>query len=257
MKNIGIFTNIEKDTGLEFTKQLIKRANELGMNAERAEDKDYDLIISLGGDGTFLNAAVRYFNNDIPIAGINLGNMGYLSTVGRDELDEVLVNILNDNFEIEKRMLLEATVDQNKLYALNDVVLTRGNYKKMINVETFLDGKYVDTYNGDGLIVATPTGSTAYSLSAGGPIIEPIVDALIVTPICPHSLNKRPLITSSDRVISVESKAEQTFVLTTDGHESLTGVKSVEIRKAEKKVKVVRLKDNFFFDTLREKFRLI
>lgn len=254
MKNIGIVANGDKDKGLEFTNKLIEVAHKLGMNAEIAGDEVYDLIVSLGGDGTFLNAAIKFFGKDIPIAGINLGNLGYLSTGSKDELEKILLNILNDGYKVEERIVLEANIGDKKLYALNDVVLNRANYEKMIHVDVSLDGKYMDSYNGDGVIVCTPTGSTAYSLSADGPIVEPIIDAMLITPICSHSLTKRPLIISSDRKVSIKVMENHSFMLTTDGRESITGLKSVEIRKAEKTVKVVKLKDNFFFDTLREKF---
>lgn len=254
MKNIGIFVNEEKDKNFIFTDKLINYATYLGMKAEIADKNKYDVIISLGGDGTFLTAAMKFFGEDIPIAGINLGNLGYLSAGCKDDLDEILLNILNNNYTIEERTVLEACTGDKKLYALNDVTINRANYGKMIKVDVFLDGKYMDTYNGDGIIVGTSTGSTAYSLSAGGPIIEPVVDAMLITPICSHSLVQRPLIISSDRNVLVRAAVNNSFMLSTDGHKSITGVKSAEIRKAEKKVKVIKFKDNFFFETLREKF---
>jgi len=254
MKNIGIFVNEEKDKDFEFTNKLIEASSRLGMKAEIAGNNKYDLIISLGGDGTFLSAAMKFFEKDLPIAGINLGNLGYLSTVGKDELDEVLLNILDDNYKIEERVVLEASIDDKKMYALNDITINRASYVKMIKVDISLDGEYMDTYNGDGVIIGTPTGSTAYSLSAGGPIVEPTVDAMLVTPICSHSLTKRPLIISSDRNVLIKSADNNSFMVSADGHESIYDVKTVKIQKADKTVKVIKLKDNFFFETLKEKF---
>lgn len=254
MNKIGIFVNKAKDPNHEFTNHLITLAKNVGINAELAEDNDYDLIISLGGDGTFLGAAIKYFNQNIPVAGINLGTLGYLSTIKKDELEDALIKIKNNEFFVEERMVLETALNNETYYALNDIVLNRGSYEKMISLSLEVDDKYLDKYNADGLIIATPTGSTAYSLSAGGPVLEPTIDAMLITPVCSHSLNKRPLIISSNRIITVNSDENETFMLSCDGHKYITELKTARIKKSTKKVKVIKLKDNLFFDKLREKF---
>lgn len=254
MRKIGIFVNIHKDYKLEVTSNIIAQIESIGAYAEIADAKNfYDLIISIGGDGTFLSAARNFFNKDIPIVGLNLGTLGYLSVIEKSQIKEALNHIINEKYEIEERILLKGISNNQVLYALNDIVISRGSYEKMINIKASLDNRYIDDYHCDGIIVATPTGSTAYSLSAGGPIVEPNIDVLLITPVCSHSLYQRPIIISSDRNINISSVDKHSFMVASDGQESIENVNDIIIKKAEKKIKIIKLKDEFFFNTLRNK----
>jgi len=246
---IGIHTNESKDINFEVTSKLISLGILENIDIESAmPNKKYDLLISLGGDGTLLNIAKKYL--DTPIMGINTGNLGYLTVSNKDNLHELLKKIKSDEIEIEERILIDGSLGREGIIALNDIVISRGNYAKMIDTKLYIDGKYVDNYRGDGLIISTPTGSTAYSLSAGGPIVEPELDVILITPICAHSIKQRPIVVSVDR--NIEIKSENEFLVVADGEEGLKS-KDIRITKYNKKVKLVKLKNSFFFDTVREK----
>ena len=248
---IGIHTNETKDINLEVTNKLISLGILENMELESAmPNKNYDLIISLGGDGTLLNIAKKYLDKKVPVLGINTGNLGYLTVSNRDNLHTILKYIKEGRIELDERILLEGKFANENMIALNDIVISRGNYAKMIDTNLYIDGKYVDTYRGDGLIISTPTGSTAYSLSAGGPITEPELDIIIITPICSHSIKQRPIVISADRTIQIESENE--FLVVADGEEGLKS-KKIDITKYNKKAKLGKLKNSFFFDTVREK----
>lgn len=247
--NIGIHKNESKDINFEIASKLISLGVLENIIIESVmPNKNYDYIISLGGDGTLLNIAKKYIN--IPIMGINTGNLGYLTISNKDNLHELIKKIKNNEIEIEERILLDGKLGKENLIALNDIVISRGNYAKMIDTKLYIDGKYVDSYRGDGLIISTPTGSTAYSLSAGGPIVEPDLDVILITPICSHSIKQRPIVVSIDR--KIEIKSENEFLVVADGEEGLKS-KDISITKYNKKVKLVKLKNSFFFDTVREK----
>lgn len=246
---IGIYTNSSKDINFEITSKLISLGILENIDIESViPNKKYDYIISLGGDGTLLNIAKKYI--DTPIMGINTGNLGYLTISGKDNLHDLLKKIKSNDFEIEERNLIKGIVCNQDIVALNDIVINRGNYAKMIDTNLYVDGKFVDCYRGDGLIISTSTGSTAYSLSAGGPIVEPNLDVILITPICSHSIKQRPIVISINR--NIEVKSENEFLVVPDGEE---GIKSnnIHITKYNKKVKLVKLKNSFFFDTVREK----
>lgn len=255
MSSIGIWVNPEKDTGFCLTKEIIAAADDLGVKCEISQDGEYyDIIISLGGDGTFLAAARHFYERSIPIAGVNLGKLGYLSEISKDDVKTAIERIVSGDYKIEERILLEAECNNQKIYALNEIVVSRTLLAKLIKMDVFLDNRLLDIYNADGIIISTPTGSTAYSLSAGGPIIEPDLDVLIVNPICPHSLNQRPIIISSEKIINVKPEASS-FVITADGQDAINvkEKQDVMIKKAQKAVRIIKLKDNTFFDTVREK----
>lgn len=243
--NIGIHTNKNKDINLEITSKLISLGILENINIESAiPNKNYDLIISLGGDGTLLNVIKKYINT--PVMGINTGNLGYLTVTNKDNMHNCIKKLISKEYEIEERMLING----DGIIALNDIVISRGNYAKMIDTSLYIDGKFVDSYRGDGIIVSTSTGSTAYSLSAGGPIIEPNLNVILITPICSHSICHRPIVVSPDRNIEITS--DNDFMIVADGEESIMGNK-INITKYNKSAKLVKLKDSFFFDTVREK----
>lgn len=256
MKKIGICVNSDKDLDFSVTKEIIDVIKYLGEDAEIAKkENNYDFIISLGGDGTFLSTARNFC--EVPIVGINLGNMGFLSEIDKDNMKNEIVKLLKGEFKVEERFLLEVSIGDKILYALNDIVISRGNFTKLLNLDMHFDGKFVDNYKADGLIISTPTGSTAYSLSAGGPIIEPSLDVIVVTPICAHSLHQRPIVVSNNTRIKVSTQKEG-FMVAADGQESIVSksILNVEIKNSSKNIKVIKMGENNFFDTVRKKFHI-
>ena len=257
MIKLGIYVNPDKDKDFSITNDIIATASSFYVQCEIAsKEEEYDYIISLGGDGTFLSATKEFLGT--PILGVNLGRLGFLTEIDKGEIQKVVFNLVNEKFQIEERFLLETEINGNKLYALNDIVINRAYEKaRLFDLTVSFNGKYADEYMADGVIVSTPTGSTAYCLSAGGPIVEPKLDVLIVTPVCAHSLHHRPIIVGADTLIGISSK-ENTFMLTSDGQIPLKceGIHEVRIKKSDKKAKIVKFEDRFFFDILREKFHL-
>lgn len=218
-------------------------------------------VIVLGGDGTLLAAARAVAGREIPLLAVNLGGLGFLTAITIDELYPELERALRWEHRSEYRRMLHCELwrSERKIAeydALNDVVLTKSSLARMIEVETWADEDFVCTYKADGLIVSTPTGSTAYSLSAGGPIIFPKVEALCITPICPHMLTNRPVIVPDSMVITITSRAEsETAYLTIDGQvgEPLEQRDSIVCRRSSKSVWLIRPPRMMFFDVLREK----
>ena len=222
-----------------------------------------DLVILLGGDGTLLSAARAVRNRDIPLFPVNLGSLGFLTAIGADEIFAELEKALRGEVRISDRRLLRCSlVRQGKPFseyeALNDVVVDKVDIARMIDVDASVDGQYVCAYKADGLIIATPTGSTAYSLSAGGPIIFPSVAALAITPICPHTLTNRPVIVPETSEIELISRnRDGAAYLTIDGQvgEPLKRDDVVICRRAEKCLRLIRHPDLKFFDVLRLKLK--
>jgi NAD+ kinase len=225
VRKIGIIANVEKEKAREHALYLRgwleRRGLEVFLEKEIAEkvgdDKgiegkilvsSVDLLVVFGGDGTILRTARFAAGSSTPIVGVNLGGFGYLTEVNLNEMESALEMILKGNYKTEKRMMLDATIngteETRKINAvLNDVVINRGNLSRMVELETYVDDRYLITYKADGLIMSTPTGSTAYSLSANGPIVFPGQDAIVINPICPHTLTNRPIILPADSCIKV------------------------------------------------------
>ena len=221
-----------------------------------------DLVIAIGGDGTMLHASRLTRESGIPILGINRGRLGFLADVTPDEMITSVDHVLSGNYTTDTRLVLEARLQRASgkdevAFALNDVVLQRRETGRMVDFETRIANRYVNTHSGDGLIVATPTGSTAYALSCGGPIIEPHLDAVVIVPVCPHTLTDRPIVVSADRLVEVtllqrdETKAE----ITVDGF-SLGGINPTDklrISAANKRVTLVHPPGYDFYEILRSK----
>ncbi|MBT5862542.1 MAG: NAD(+) kinase [Gammaproteobacteria bacterium] len=221
-----------------------------------------DLVIAIGGDGTMLHASRLTRESGIPILGINRGRLGFLADVTPDEMITSVDHVLSGNYTTDTRLVLEARLQRASgkdevAFALNDVVLQRRETGRMVDFETRIANRYVNTHSGDGLIVATPTGSTAYALSCGGPIIEPHLDAVVIVPVCPHTLTDRPIVVSADRLVEVtllqrdETKAE----ITVDGF-SLGGISPTDklrISAANKRVTLVHPPGYDFYEILRSK----
>ena len=219
--------------------------------------KKVDLIIVFGGDGTLLNSARQYLNYEIPILGVNMGNVGFLTDISVDNFDLAIKEILSGKFKIEERNLVSAKFNENHLYGLNEVVIHSGAYAQLMRYRLSVNKKAVYEQRSDGLIVATPTGSTAYSLSAGGPIIHPSLDVWTILPMLPQSLSSRPFIISSDENVEMElfEGPNNNAKICVDGQDDIDvpyGVK-ISISKMEKTLKLVHPEDNDFFEACREK----
>tara|TARA_B100001093_G_scaffold202889_1_gene194889 strand:- start:112 stop:975 length:864 start_codon:yes stop_codon:yes gene_type:complete len=216
-----------------------------------------DLIIVFGGDGTLLNSARQYLDSQIPILGVNMGNVGFLTDISVDNFDNTIKDILSGNYKIEERNLVSAKFDDNHLYGLNEVVIHSGAYAQLMRYRLSVNNKVVYEQRSDGLIVATPTGSTAYSLSAGGPIIHPSLDVWTILPMLPQSLSSRPFIISSDENVEMElfEGPNDSAKICVDGQDDIDvsyGVK-IFISKMKKTLKLVHPEDNDFFEACREK----
>ena len=223
-------------------------------------DNSIDLMITIGGDGTLLRSITYVRDLGIPIIGINSGRLGFLATLNQEMLNSELDIILNGGYEIRERTLLEVYFEKkSKLsdfnYALNEVSVGRENTTSMIEIKTTLDGEYLNTYWADGLIISTPTGSTGYSLSCGGPIMTPSSQTFSITPIAPHNLNARPLIISDETNIELSVKGrEESHLLSLDSRIiSLTNDTKIKIKKANYKIKLASFSNNSFYKTLRNK----
>lgn len=227
---------------------------------------DTECAIVLGGDGTIIRAANDLLSFGIPMLGINLGTLGFLTEIEQSNIDMALDRLIEGQCEIEMRMMLGGQVHRGddiiyEGFAMNDVVINRSGFSRMISIDLYVNDKYVDTYYGDGIIVSTPTGSTGYSLSAGGPIVTPNAKAIIITPICCHSLSNRSIIVSADDKVVVhigEGKKNQKgkAIAVFDGNPGLDldiG-DSIVISKAKEEAKLVRINDTSFFEILRNKF---
>jgi NAD+ kinase len=219
--------------------------------------KIIDVLIVLGGDGTILEAARNIGASQIPILGVNLGKLGFLAEVSVREMRKNIDSIIKQNFQTEDRMVLEASSsnDRNIFYGLNDIVVDRGSYKRVIELETYVDEKYLLTYSADGLIITTSTGSTAYSLAAGGPIIVPQADVMMITPIAAHTLTARPLVIPGNSEVRIVVKTDASVHLTADGQVEDFYKTPVEfnIRRANYTVKLIKNIKLSYFDLLRKK----
>lgn len=223
--------------------------------------KSVDLMIALGGDGTILTLVRTMREKKIPILGVNLGGLGFLTEVKLKDLDRALEELVAGRYRVEKRMTLEARVRRGgkviaTYNALNDVVVTNGALARVIHLQVMIQSEYVSSYMSDGIIVATPTGSTAYSLSSGGPIVHPSTSAILMTPICPHTLTNRPIIVPEDRVLRIKIRVPgEDVMLTVDGQIGLMLKVNdlVEVKKSPSPAKLVVLGKVSYFDILREK----
>lgn len=232
---------------------------------------DVECIIILGGDGTMIQAANDLYDLDIPLLGVNLGTLGFLTEVEKQNIEEALKRLYDDRYKVEKRMMLmgkahielskkeDRTNEYNGL-ALNDFVISKDGVCRLITLHVYVNGELLDTYVADGIIVSTPTGSTGYNLSAGGPVLAPEVKAMIVTPICPHSLNKRSLVVSHHDLLEIvvgksKENSDDEAVLITDGAITmeLTTNDKLILKEADAETKIIKLTDCSFYRRLRDK----
>ncbi len=220
--------------------------------------KESDFLVSLGGDGTLLSLVRRSYGYNKPVLGINAGNLGFLADIKIDEVDDFLDSLLMGEYRIDDRMMIEGYIERanNKksFYAFNDVVITRPTISKMALIDASIDGEHFNRYSGDGLIIATPTGSTAYSMAAGGPIMYPLTKALIMTPICAHSLTQRPLVVPADFTIELHSPNAKVIAMIDgqDDYDMFIGDQLV-IKGATVGAKLLHRVERNYFSVLREK----
>ena len=222
-----------------------------------------DLIISLGGDGTLLNIAPLVVRPEVPILGVNLGGLGFITEVAVGELESVLRKTLDGDYEVEKRMTLEVRVISKKgrtrkFRILNDAVIAKGARSRIIDLETYVGEDYLCTYRADGLIISTPTGSTAYSLAAAGPILEPTLGAIVLAPICPHTLTNRPIVVPSNAAIRVTLRSfGDTVFFSPDGQKGvrLHNGDKLEARDYGMPVSLIKLPSRSYYEILREKLK--
>jgi NAD+ kinase len=223
--------------------------------------KDAELAFVLGGDGTLLGVARQLAHWDVPLLGINVGHLGFLSEAEPTDIEETVRRIAEREYDLEQRLMLEAEVYRNgapvtRLLGLNDVGIGKGSFARMVTVDVFVDGVYFDSFSGDGLIVSTPTGSTAYSLSCGGPIVVPQVNVMLITPICPHTLSARPCVISHEQQIRLIVRAtHEDLGLTVDGQVGvrLQSGDEVRVKAAAERTTLVKWRDREFFKVLRQK----
>lgn len=277
MKKFGIIGHLDRPQIEQATDQIIKwceannveiricsdlgpLVNRQDLAAEADEIWRYcDVIISLGGDGSMLSSARTAGSHGNPILGVNLGSLGFLTEVTQDKIVKSLELLKADKYEIEERMVLEAMIPDLKktdLFALNDVVIHHSEDSNLINLDLYSDEEFVCSYNADGIIISTPTGSTAYSLSVGGPIINPLMEAISVSPISPHTLTLRPIIFPAENVITVVAGAGGgRSRVSVDGRVvgELEGNEKITIRKAAYKIKLIRFDSTSFYEILRKK----
>jgi len=280
LRRVGLIANPEK-SGVEGLARRIATAlrrsgrtvsadpvtaSMLGPNATAAASiaalaRSTDLLLVLGGDGTMLRVAREAAGMNTPLLGINVGNLGFLTAVSPEEVPQALRRLWAGEFSLEERSLLEGVVTRSEettnLLALNDFVVGRGLTSRLIELEVLVNGELLTRYRCDGLIASSPTGSTAYSLAAGGAIVSPDAEVLILTPICPHTLSIRPVVVSLDAIVDVRMvSTRQVATLAADGQQQvdLAAGDGVSIRRSTRKVRLVRLAGTNFFSTLRQKF---
>lgn len=223
------------------------------------DDFDVDIVISIGGDGTFLQTTSAIGKKDIPILGINAGRLGFLADVSEKDLESTFADIFTGNYRIERRSQLQLSTEHRDYhgfnYALNEIAILKQDTASMITVHAHINDEYLTSYEADGLIIATPTGSTAYALSVGGPVIAPTANNFIIAPVAPHSLSTRPLVVTDDSVLKLDIESRSgSFLISLDGRSNVfhSGTK-LTIKKADFTLKVIKRKENTFYDTLRNK----
>ena len=281
IQNVAIFAKVHDPRCLGIASDLINWLEEKGCTPlpeaqltrqlgyhrvlSEAEVRDQaELVVVLGGDGTLISVARLFSGRDVPILGVNLGSLGFLTEITVEELYTRLEKVLEGNPRVSERMMLEVTLHREgqeieKCHVLNDMVINKGALARIVDLETKVNRHFLTTYKADGLIISTPTGSTGYSLSAGGPIIHPLMSCIVITPICPHTLTNRPIVVTDESVVSitVASSFDEKVYLTLDGQVGfeLREGDSVEVRKALKTTALVMSKTRDYFELLRTKLK--
>jgi len=255
------FTNIKncfESSGIEvlLEKNSAKMIDEEGLLLKEL-CKEVDFLVSIGGDGTLLSVVRNSFEFGLPVLGLHMGTLGFLTDIIYEELPTFLNDLKNDQYRIDNRMLVECKVNNQCFVAFNDIVISRKTVSSMIKIKAKIDGSSFNTYHGDGVIISTPTGSTAYNLSVGGPIVYPLTDAFIITPVAPHSLTQRPLVMPADIEIEFKIKDEQGAVVLIDGQDTYEVENNdiIKVTIARKKAKLIHRTKRDFFKVLNDKLR--
>lgn len=269
---IALFPNEKKKHSFELAIQIREffEAKDIAVAAEdekaasigamplsSVDPNEIKFLISMGGDGTLLRISHQYSHLDAPILGINLGHLGFMADIPSSDIFPSLTDLLNGEYTVEHRLALEASASsRDRLRAVNDIVFHRANNYSLIELAIQVDGIYINTFVADGVIVATPTGSTAYSLAAGGPILAPTLDAVVITPICPHTISNRPIVLTPDRKIEIQYISTYDPIdVRADGLDtmSLKSGDSIGIQRSSQPFKIVNLHRHEYFSTLRKK----
>lgn len=234
-------------------------ANMISLNGYSLDElcQKVDFLISVGGDGTLLSVVRKSFKFDKAVLGINLGTLGFLTDISMEQLPDFIKDLKKGIYKIDNRMMVEGSVNLNKFVAFNDIVISRKSISSMIKIAGKIDGKHFNSYYGDGIIISTPTGSTAYNLSVGGPIVYPLTEAFIVTPVAPHSLTQRPLVMPVDFEIEFKIIDNQGAVVIVDGQDiyEVEQNQSIKIKIAKQKAKMIHRIQRDYFEVLNEKLR--
>lgn len=247
---------------LHYSRELAELLNSDGLQViqqESFQKNQFDALISIGGDGTILESARKVARSGIPILGVNTGRLGFLASTPIEEIKGALDKLMNGDFQVDKRTLIKAETIENHFgsenYALNELSVHKSATSSMVIVNAYLDGQFLNTYWADGLIISTPTGSTGYSLSAGGPIVAPSTSNFIITPIAPHNLNVRPLVISDERKITLKiGDTDPNFMMSLDSQSKIVSSEvQINVSKADFEVGLIRFGANDYFDTLRGK----
>lgn len=276
IQNVGILTNPTKPNADVIRKELSDWLFKRGLSVLDAVQipiekviAESDLIVCLGGDGTILHLAGKMKDRSVPVLAINIGSLGFLTEVRTEEFYEELALIFSGQFEVQERMMLNASVKwegskdepERRFQALNDIVVNREGLTRYMAVQLDIGGEHVTRFSGDGIIVATPTGSTAYSLSAGGPIVYPTLDNLVITPICAHASALRPLVVSGSQSVRIRITCDdpkENALLSSDGQNEvkINNRSIIDITKSENRFQLIKSSKRGYFNTLREKFKL-
>lgn len=280
MKHVGIIPNLDKDGDLSVTKKVLAMLQEKGCCPRLPEHiaeihslsqfstpiediyETSDFLIVLGGDGTLLNAGRKTAQYNVPLLGINLGTKGFLTDGDRNDVENSIDKILQNDYKVEKRIMLEAAVINKystgeSYIALNDVCVSRGVFSTIVNIRVYVNNEYLDTYRADGIIVSTPTGSTAYNLSAGGPILKPDTQIFAITPICPHALHARSIVVSADDIVTIEigGHVRGELLISVDGQAGTSIGKEdvIRVKRSKYCTTIIKTNDLGFYDILRKK----
>jgi len=239
---------------------LFKKYSAVGFCPPQEIAREIDAMLSIGGDGTFLGASRLVAKSGTPIFGIHLGGLGFLADVSLDNYQQRMQAFINGDYNIDERSVLNATVNYGKrnrqFYAFNEVLIDKGHVLSMIKIRTYVDDEYLNTYRADGLIIATPTGSTAHALSTGGPIVSPLLNIITICPICPHSLSARPVVISAGQSVIIDCEdfnSDVSLVVDGQNRHELKTARKVTISKADFRLRIVRFAQDSFFTTLRTK----
>lgn len=281
MKTVGIVPNYDKEPAMNMVKELseflveneckpvvtYKTAEATGISSEYGVTKyelysKSDFIIVLGGDGTLLDTGRKASKYGTPLLGVNMGTMGFLSTSDSTDAKDNIKKVLNGEYKLEKRLMLEAEIssdtDNEKQYrAVNDVCISRGIFTKITDYGIYVNDEYLATFRADGIIISTPTGSTAYNLSAGGPVLKPDIECMVITPICAHSLHSRSVVVSANDVVRIEASfgTNGDIIMSMDGQTSviLNNGDTINVKKSENSMNIIKTNKRSFYEILRKK----